>query len=445
MKLSEIGATLREIGVAPVKTLGQNFLHDRNLTQWIVAQANLTPEDYVVEIGPGLGALTKATLAKGVRVLAIEKDARLAKFLREKFQDRQLEIVHADALAFDTRVLYTQRRVKLLGNLPYYVSSQLLLKFLKYPSPISLWLLMLQKEMAKRLSAAPSTSDYGALSLHMQLHYRVEYLRTVPKTVFLPQPEVDSALVRIISRDPSELPHCDYGLFEKLIRRGFSQRRKQVRKLLREHLPDWENATVALGLNPKARAEELSLRQWIALTNHVAPAGPAKPEPTQEERFPVVDASDQILGSASRADVHGNNLLHRAVHILIFNKTGELYLQKRSPYKDRHPLLWDSSAAGHVDAGEEYDDAARRELNEELGIDVPLKRAVKLPASDRTDHEFIWLYLGYHDGDFNLNRTEIEYGGFFPVTIVSGWIEARPEEFAPGFTECWKVYSKKES
>ena len=443
MKLSEIGATLREIGVSPVKTLGQNFLHDRNLTQWIVAQANLTPEDYVVEIGPGLGALTKTALAKGVRVLAIEKDARLAKFLRERFHDLQLEILHADALEFDTRVLYAQRSVKLLGNLPYYVSSQLLLKFLKYPSPISLWLLMLQKEMAKRLSATPSTKDYGALTLQVQLHYRVEYLRTVPKTVFLPQPEVDSALVRITPRDPLDLPHCDYGLFEKLVRLGFSQRRKQLRKLLREFLPDWEKATEALGLNPRARAEELSLQQWIALTDHVAPIGPVKPEAMQSEEFPVVDESDHVLRSASRPEVHGNNLLHRAVHILIFNKIGDLYLQKRSPCKDRYPLLWDSSAAGHVEAGEEYDGAARRELKEELGIDVPLERVVKLPASERTDYEFVWLYRGRHDDNFHLNSTEIEYGGFFPMTIVSGWIKARPEEFAPGFVECWKAYLKK--
>jgi 16S rRNA (adenine1518-N6/adenine1519-N6)-dimethyltransferase len=445
MKLSEIGATLREIGVSPVKTLGQNFLHDRNLTQWIVAQANLTPEDYVVEIGPGLGALTKAALAKGVRVLAIEKDQRLAKFLRERFHDLQLEILHADALEFDTRVLYAQRSVKLLGNLPYYVSSQLLLKFLKYPSPISLWLLMLQKETAKRLSAGPSTKDYGALTLQVQLHYRVEYLRTVPATVFLPQPEVDSALVRITPRDPLDLPNCDYGLFEKLVRLGFSQRRKQLRKLLREFLPGWEKATEALGLNPRARAEELSLRQWIALTNHVAPIGPAKPEAMQQDELPVVDESDHVLRSASRPEVHGNNLLHRAVHILIFNKIGDLYLQKRSPCKDRHPLLWDSSAAGHVEAGEDYDEAARRELKEELGIDVPLERVVKLPASERTDYEFVWLYRGRHDDDFHLDRTEIEYGGFFPKTIVSGWIKARPEEFAPGFAECWKAYLKKDS
>src|SRR6202521_3635283 len=98
MKLSEIPALLREIGVSPVKSLGQNFLHDRNLARWIVDQANVTAGDYVVEIGPGLGALTEFALAKGARVLAIEKDARLTKFLREKFRDRQLEVLHADAL-----------------------------------------------------------------------------------------------------------------------------------------------------------------------------------------------------------------------------------------------------------------------------------------------------------------------------------------------------------
>ena len=231
MKLSEMAATLREIGVSPVKSLGQNFLHDRNLAKWIVDQANITPKDFVVEVGPGLGALTELALANAAGVLAIEKDRRLAKFLRDKFQHSRLEIVHGDAMECDTRTLYTQPKVKFLGNLPYYISSQLLIKFLEYPSPISLWLFMLQKELAKRLVAAPATSDYGALTLHVQLHHRVEYLRTVPASVFLPKPEVDSALVRATPRDARELPVCNYKVFAELVRRGFSQRRKQLGKL----------------------------------------------------------------------------------------------------------------------------------------------------------------------------------------------------------------------
>jgi len=165
MKLSEITATLREIGVSPVRSLGQNFLHDRNLARWIIDQAEVSENDYVLEIGPGLGALTELALERDAHVLAIEKDKRLADFLRARFRSSSLEIAHADALEFDPRALYTRPNVKLLGNLPYYIASQLLIKFLNYPSPISLWLLMLQKELAKRLVAAPRTKDYGALTL----------------------------------------------------------------------------------------------------------------------------------------------------------------------------------------------------------------------------------------------------------------------------------------
>jgi len=174
MRLSQIHATLKEIRVSPVKTLGQNFLHDQNLARWIVDQAQITAEDYVVEIGPGLGALTRFILEKGAHVLAIEKDARLAEFLHSRFADERLEIVHTDALKFDPRVLFAHRCVKLIGNLPYNISSPLLLNFLEQPSPILLCLLMLQKEMAVRLSAPPSTHDYGALTLRIQLHHRVK-------------------------------------------------------------------------------------------------------------------------------------------------------------------------------------------------------------------------------------------------------------------------------
>jgi 16S rRNA (adenine1518-N6/adenine1519-N6)-dimethyltransferase len=441
MKLSEIDATLREIRVAPVKTLGQNFLHDRNLAHWIVDKAKLTADDYVIEIGPGLGALTEFALESGARVLAIEKDRRLAEFLRKRFTTDRLEILHADALDFDIRKLFAQPRVKLLGNLPYYIASQLLLKFTKYPSPISLWLFMLQKEMARRISAAAGTSDYGALTLVVQLHYRVEYLRTVAASVFLPQPDVDSAFVRLSPRAPDELPDHDAEIFLRVVRRGFSQRRKQLRNLLREEIADWDEASSAIGFDPRARAEELALEQWIALSNLARPADASEQVSAGSERFPVVDHEDRVVGDAPRAEVHGNNLRHRAVHILVFNRLGELFLQKRSRSKDRHPCLWDSSAAGHVDAGEEYDATAVRELREELGVTAEMVRVAKLPASDNTGQEFIWLYRAQHDGPFELARSEIEYGEFFPTDLVSAWVAARPADFAPGFIECWRAFS----
>jgi 16S rRNA (adenine1518-N6/adenine1519-N6)-dimethyltransferase len=443
MKLSDIRTALREMRLSPAKTLGQNFLHDQNLARWIVDQAQITPDDYVVEIGPGLGALTHFILGKGAHVLAIEKDTRLADFLRAHLDHERLEILNIDALKFDPLSLFAHRRVKLLGNLPYNISSPVLSKFLEQPSPISLGLLMLQREMAMRLSASPSTHDYGALTLRVQLHHRVKYLRTVPATVFFPRPEVGSAIVRILPRDPLELPQRDDPLLLKLIRAGFSQRRKQLRKLVREHIPDWDTVSSDLHIGVKARAEELSLLQWIALADSVAPPPEPGTRVTMDERFPIVDKNDRILRYASRSEVHGNNLRHRAVHILIFNQAGDIYLQQRSRWKDRHPLKWDSSAAGHVAAGESYDDTARRELKEELGVIVALQKIAKLPASQKTDQEFVWLYRGFASGDVVPDKSEIEQGAFMPPTVIDGWTSARPADFAPGFLECWKTYRRK--
>ncbi|HSV62768.1 MAG TPA: NUDIX domain-containing protein, partial [Chthoniobacterales bacterium] len=290
--------------------------------------------------------------------------------------------------------------------------------------------------------AAPGTSDYGALSLILQLQYRVEFLRSVPATVFLPAPDVDSAFVRIAPRRADELPPYDPERFFRLVRQGFSQRRKQLRNLLRTEISRWDEAATALGFDPRARAEELGLEQWIALSN-IAGLPPENATPGNDsELFQVVDENDEATGAAPRGEVHGNNLRHRAVHVFIFNRHGELFLQKRSRWKDRHPLLWDSSAAGHVDAGENYDETAVRELQEELGVTGTLTRVGKLGCSKRTGWEFIWLYRGEHEGPFQLAAAEIEYGEFFPIDIIDRWTKARPQEFAPGFLECWSVFRK---
>jgi len=440
MKLSDIRATLKEIGVWPSKALGQNFLHDQNLARWIADQADIIPGNYVVEIGPGLGALTRFILEKGAHVLAIEKDARLASFLRERFRGERVEILNIDALKFDAGTLFAQREVKLIGNLPYNISSPLLLKFLGDPSPISLCLLMLQNEMAMRLSASPCSHDYGALTVRVQLHHRVKHLRRIPATVFFPRPDVDSAVVRLLPRDRLEMPAHDHELLLKLIRVGFSQRRKQLKKLLRHYDLDWDTVARELHIHPNARAEELSLLEWIGLANWIAPPPPPDTCTTSSELFPVVDESDRIRRYASRSEVHGNNLRHRAVHILIFSASGDVYLQQRSRWKDRHPLKWDSSAAGHVTAGETYDETAWRELKEELGVDASLKKISKITASRGTDYEFIWLYGGVITQDLSPNKAEIETGVFLPPAIVDGWTSARPEDFAPAFLQCWKVY-----
>ncbi len=440
MNLSQIRTALFQTGVRPAKRLGQNFLHDQNLARWIVQQAQIGAEDFVLEIGPGLGALSGEILRRGARLLALEKDARLVDFLRKKFSNSKCEIRHCDALEFDMRILFAERNVKVIGNLPYYVESQLLLHFVNFPSPISLGLFMLQDEMARRLSAKSRTPDYGALTLRMQLHYHIEYLRKIPRTVFVPQPEVASAIVRFTPRDEKQVEIFDSKFFREIVKRGFSQRRKQLRNLLAADVSNWENIAKKIRFPLTARAEELSPEQWIALVNSIAPQHGKLAAQQAPERFPIVDENDQEIGTATRQEVHENNFRHRAVHILIFNGTGELLLQKRSPWKDRHPLVWDSSAAGHVEANEQYDETAARELDEELGVIAPLRPIGKLPASEKTGQEFIIVYHGVHDGPFRYPSEEISAVEFFPVDIVERWVANKPKDFAPGFLEAWKLY-----
>jgi len=439
VNLSQIRTALAQAGVRPAKRLGQNFLHDQNLARWIVQQAQITADDFVLEIGPGLGALSGEIVQRGARLLALEKDARLVDFLREKFPDSKCEIRHCDALDFDTRILFAERSVKVVGNLPYYVASQLLLHFLDFPHRISLGLFMLQDELARRLSAEPRTADYGALTLRLQLHHHVNYLRKIPRTVFVPQPEVASAIVRFAPRDERQIGISDYRFFRGIVKRGFSQRRKQLRNLLAADVGNWEDIAKKLRAPLTTRAEELSREQWIELANLIA-LHDVKPAAQRGlERFPIVDENDREIGSATRLEVHENNFRHRAVHILIFNGIGELLLQKRSRWKDRHPLLWDSSAAGHVEANEQYDETADRELDEELGVTAQLRPIGKLPASEKTGQEFIVVYRGIHDGPFSYPSEEISAVEFFPVEIVNRWVANKPEDFAPGFLESWRL------
>ncbi|MGB8170892.1 MAG: 16S rRNA (adenine(1518)-N(6)/adenine(1519)-N(6))-dimethyltransferase RsmA, partial [Chthoniobacteraceae bacterium] len=372
MKLSTIQSSLAELGMQPSKSMGQNFLHDQNLADWIVAQLNLKPGEAWMELGPGLGSLTEFALQRSTNGLVIEKDGRLAAFLRERFPD--LEVIHGDASDFDVRDLFARGPVKVLGNLPYYVSSQILFGFTTEPSPVSALIFTLQKELAERLSAQPRTKEYGALSLLVGRRWRVKYLRTLPGAVFVPAPKVESGIVMLTPRDPGEVPTCDGVRFTDLVKHGFAQRRKMLRKNLSlwsdaRGVPplDWPALCAHLGLLETCRAEELSLAQWIALTNFVT-AAPTETGPAQDvhgEIFDVVDEGDRVIGQKSRFEVHRQKMLHRAVHIFVFNEAGELFLQRRSKWKDVHPLRWDSSAAGHVNAGQTYDETAPREIEEE--------------------------------------------------------------------------------
>jgi len=153
----------------------------------------------------------------------------------------------------------------------------------------------------------------------------------------------------------------------------------------------------------------------------------------RKEMFCIVDADDGVIGAESRDYVHVNNLRHRAVHVLIFNLKGEIFLQKRSIWKDMHPGRWDSSTSGHVAPGESYEQAAHRELREEIGVDTQLEVIGKLPCTAGTGWEFIAVFRGRHEGPFSLAPLEIETGAFFPLDQVRRWLRRNPEEFSPVF------------
>lgn len=159
-----------------------------------------------------------------------------------------------------------------------------------------------------------------------------------------------------------------------------------------------------------------------------------------EEWFDVVNEHDQVVDRRPRDDVHRLGLLHRAVHILVFNQTGDLFMQKRSVAKDEFPGLWDSSTAGHVGAGETYAAAARRELQEELGVDgdLDLQRLFKIEGSVETANEFAWVYRTVYEGPFVLQLTEIDEGRWFSREQLTAWIETSPETLTPAFRYIWK-------
>lgn len=154
----------------------------------------------------------------------------------------------------------------------------------------------------------------------------------------------------------------------------------------------------------------------------------------------VVNEHDEVIDRRPRALVHQLGLRHRAVHVLVFNSRGQVFLQKRSMQKDRQPGVWDSSASGHLDAGEDYDSCAVRELREEIGLVLqnPPERMFKLEACPQTDQEFVWVYRCRSDGPFELNPDEIEQGGWFSTEEVTRWLAARPEDFATAFALIWK-------
>jgi len=262
---------LRELQIHPKKKLGQHFVIDSNLLRRIVGCADLEAEDVILEIGAGLGNLT-APLAKRVRkVYAIEVDPRLASVLREKFSgDERVEVIFEDALQFDFTPLFQkwQRKMKVVANLPYEISTPMIFRFFREREFFSLLVLMLQMEVARKVVARAGTKDYGPLSLWAKLYARAQIVFSVSPRSFHPQPKVDSAVVRfeILPKPSVEIEHEE--TLQRVIRSAFAYRRKTLANAMQfgefSHLPaeKIQQAFKSAAINPNLRGEALSLEQF---------------------------------------------------------------------------------------------------------------------------------------------------------------------------------------
>ena len=292
MKLSEMRELLAKRNIQLTKSLGQNFLHDANQLERIVAAGEVTPSDKILEIGPGLGPLTELLLAKAGEVLAIELDGRLVEFLAERFgtEERNADLLaqelagknatppasshgafhllHDDALAFLKREARDWRDWKLVANLPYSVASPILVELSAGERAPKMIVATLQLEVAQRLMALTDDDHYGILTLLVQLDFEPRGWFKIPPGCFFPAPEVDSACVTLVRRTTPLLSAAQRIVFRRVVKKAFSQRRKMMLKLLKQEWPP-ETLTAAFAdmeISPLERAEKLSLIQFVALT-----------------------------------------------------------------------------------------------------------------------------------------------------------------------------------
>lgn len=275
---------LDKYGFSFKKSLGQNFLIDTNILNRIVDHAELKEKSGAIEIGPGIGALTEQLARRSEKVVAFEIDQRLLPILQDTLSPYpNVKVIHSDVLKADVQsVIDTEfagiEDVMVVANLPYYVTTPILMKLLEEKLPIRGIVCMLQKEVADRISAKPGTKEYGSLSIAIQYYTKAETVMIVPKTVFVPQPNVDSAVIRLTLHDEPPVKVIDEQFFFQITRSSFAQRRKTILNNLTSQLPDGkqkkEEILAALreaGVEESRRGETLSIGEFAKLSEALYP------------------------------------------------------------------------------------------------------------------------------------------------------------------------------
>ncbi|AXK38915.1 16S rRNA (adenine(1518)-N(6)/adenine(1519)-N(6))-dimethyltransferase RsmA [Crenobacter cavernae] len=250
----------------PRKRFGQNFLQDNRVIEDIVNAIRPLPGETVIEIGPGLGALTRPLLERLGHLHVAEIDRDIIARLKKEFPPEKLTIHEGDALAFDFGTVGP--KMKIVGNLPYNISTPLLFHLAEYSSQVDEMHFMLQKEVVDRMVAEPGTTDYGRLTVMLQVRFHMENVLDVPPDAFWPPPKVDSAVVRMIPQTGAHGDVADMAVLESLVGKAFAQRRKTLRNNLKGVVGD--DTLAELGIDPTLRPEALAVADYVRLANHLA-------------------------------------------------------------------------------------------------------------------------------------------------------------------------------
>ena len=247
------------------KKFGQNFLKDAAIIHSIIQSINPLPNDLLIEIGPGLGALTKPLLEKTNRLLAIELDRDIVSWMENEYSKKNITIFNEDVLNFNFNQF--DQKIRIVGNLPYNISTPILFKCIDNILNIKDLHFMLQKEVVDRMIAVPSSTEYGRLSVMLQYYFTMEHLVDVPKESFDPEPKVESSFVRLIPYEHYPFVANNIEQFGRIVKEAFSQRRKTIRNTLKSFIS--ENDFQKIGINPQLRAENLSVSDFVKISNYL--------------------------------------------------------------------------------------------------------------------------------------------------------------------------------
>lgn len=264
---------VKKYGFRFTKSLGQNFLVDPTVVRDIIEGSNITKADHVIEIGPGVGTLTRALLEAAGQVTAVEIDSALIPILKEELKNYDnFRLIEGDVLKTDLKALTQGAPVKVVANLPYYVTTPILLRLLEEDFPWQSITIMIQKEVAMRLNAGPGTKDYGSLSVLISYYADTELIRLVTPVSFIPQPKVDSLVIRLDRRSQRRVAPRDEQLFFQLVRQSFAMRRKTLHNTLKPMGIDpviMADSFAAAGIDPGRRGETLTIEEFARLSDEI--------------------------------------------------------------------------------------------------------------------------------------------------------------------------------